>query len=82
MVVRSLSTSGNYFRFILARIRQPQDGLFSGQVDAVNTQDNTYRITFDREGNNEGWLKIVSVYLKNHCSKSVCTVMMTNDFDR
>ena len=54
MVVRSLPTNGNYFRFISARIRQPQDGLFSGQVDAVDTQDNTYRITFDREGNNEG----------------------------
>ena len=34
-----------------ARLRQPQDGLFSGHVDAVNTQDNTYRITFDRQGN-------------------------------
>jgi len=35
---------------VTARIRQPQDGLFSGQVDAVNTQDNTYRITFVRQG--------------------------------
>eukprot|EP00794_Sanderia_malayensis_P017933 gene17933-19722_t len=35
---------------VTARLREPQDGLFSGQVDAVDIQDNTYRITFDREG--------------------------------
>lgn len=33
-----------------ARLREPQDGLFSGQVEAVDIQDDTYRITFDREG--------------------------------
>ena len=27
-----------------------QDGLFVGQIDAVDTSNNTYRITFDRLG--------------------------------
>eukprot|EP00795_Rhopilema_esculentum_P011671 gene11671-21922_t len=34
---------------VTARLRYPQDGLFSGQVDAVDTRDNTYRITFDQQ---------------------------------
>ena len=35
---------------VTARLRRPQDGLFTGVVDAVNTIDNTYRVTFDRGG--------------------------------
>jgi hypothetical protein len=35
---------------VTARIRQPQDGLFLGTVDAYDTSDNSYRIRFDREG--------------------------------
>nr|CAG4643820.1 EOG090X03EV [Lepidurus arcticus] len=35
---------------VTARLRQPQDGLFMGQVDAVDTSNNTYRISFDRQG--------------------------------
>ena len=35
---------------VTARLRRPQDGLFTGVVDAVNTIDNTYRVTFDRSG--------------------------------
>nr|CAG4641559.1 EOG090X03EV [Eurycercus lamellatus] len=35
---------------VTARLRQPQDGLFVGQIDAVDTSNNTYRITFDRQG--------------------------------
>ena len=33
-----------------ARLRKPQDGLFTGTVDAYDTSNNTYRITFDRSG--------------------------------
>lgn len=33
-----------------ARLRRPQDGLFSGTIDAVDTANNSYRITFDRQG--------------------------------
>nr|CAG4634685.1 EOG090X03EV [Alona affinis] len=35
---------------VTARLREPQDGLFVGQIDAVDTSNNTYRITFDRQG--------------------------------
>merc|ERR1712071_535065 len=35
---------------VTARLRHPQDGLFVGQIDAVDTSNNTYRITFDRLG--------------------------------
>lgn len=35
---------------VTARLRRPQDGLFSGIVDAVDPVNNTYRITFDRVG--------------------------------
>ena len=30
-----------------ARLRHPQDGLFTGEIDAVDTVNNTYRIEFD-----------------------------------
>ena len=33
-----------------ARLRAPQDGLFTGVVAAVDTSNATYRITFDRAG--------------------------------
>lgn len=33
-----------------ARVRSPQDGLFYGMIDAVDTSNSTYRITFDRPG--------------------------------
>ncbi|XP_052271838.1 protein lin-9 homolog isoform X2 [Dreissena polymorpha] len=35
---------------VTARLRKPQDGLFTGVVDALDTVHNTYRITFDRPG--------------------------------
>ena len=35
---------------VTARLRQPQDGLFTGVVAAVDTSNSTYRITFDRLG--------------------------------
>ncbi|XP_013175189.1 PREDICTED: protein lin-9 homolog [Papilio xuthus] len=33
---------------VTARLRKPQDGLFTGCIDAVDTSNNTYRITFER----------------------------------
>ena len=36
--------------FIVALLRSPQDGLYTGTIDAVDTTNNTYRITFDRQG--------------------------------
>ena len=33
-----------------ARLRKPQDGLFTGTIEALDTVDNTYRVTFDRPG--------------------------------
>ena len=35
---------------VTARLRVPQDGLFTGAVAAVDTSNSTYRITFDRAG--------------------------------
>lgn len=35
---------------VTARLRQPQDGIFTGVVDAVDTLTSTYRITFNRPG--------------------------------
>ncbi|XP_044015637.1 protein lin-9 homolog isoform X2 [Aphidius gifuensis] len=35
---------------VTARLRKPQDGLFTGCIDAVDTSNNTYRITFERAG--------------------------------
>merc|ERR1711962_134358 len=35
---------------VTARLRSPQDGLFSGVVDAVDPSNSTYRITFLRPG--------------------------------
>ncbi len=35
---------------VTARLRRPQDGLFTGTVDAYDTSNSTYRITFDRVG--------------------------------
>ncbi|XP_047518089.1 protein lin-9 homolog [Pieris napi] len=33
---------------VTARLRRPQDGLFTGVIEAVDTSNNTYRITFER----------------------------------
>lgn len=35
---------------VTARLRHPQDGLFSGTVEAVDSLASSYRITFDRPG--------------------------------
>lgn len=35
---------------VTARLRKPQDGLFTGSIDAVDTSNNTYRISFERVG--------------------------------
>lgn len=35
---------------VTARLRKPQDGLFTGTIDAFDTSNNTYRITFERQG--------------------------------
>ncbi len=35
---------------VTARLRTPKKGLFTGRIDAVDTSNNTYRVTFDRPG--------------------------------
>merc|ERR1719319_637754 len=35
---------------VTARLRHPADGLFTGVVDAVDTSDSSYRVTFSRQG--------------------------------
>merc|ERR1719394_808137 len=35
---------------VTARLRQPADGLFTGVIDAVDTSNSTYRVTFSRQG--------------------------------
>lgn len=38
------------FVLLAARLRGVHDGLFTGQIDAVDTSAATYRVTFDRNG--------------------------------
>ena len=38
------------FKFCKPFFLHLKDGLFVGQIDAVDTSNNTYRITFDRQG--------------------------------
>ena len=33
-----------------ARLRKPQDGLYTGTIKALDTADSSYRVTFDRPG--------------------------------
>uniref|UniRef100_A0A1A9WGD3 DIRP domain-containing protein n=1 Tax=Glossina brevipalpis TaxID=37001 RepID=A0A1A9WGD3_9MUSC len=35
---------------VTARLREPQDGIFSGSVDAFDSLSSIYRVTFDRNG--------------------------------
>ncbi|KAI9589699.1 protein lin-9 homolog [Glossina fuscipes] len=35
---------------VTARLREPQDGIFSGSVDAFDSLSSMYRVTFDRNG--------------------------------
>ncbi|CAL8146370.1 unnamed protein product [Orchesella dallaii] len=35
---------------VTARLRSPQDGLFEGKIEGVDTSNNTYRIAFTRPG--------------------------------
>ena len=35
---------------VTARIRKPENGLYMGRIDAVDTSNNTYRVTFVRNG--------------------------------
>ncbi|XP_064601675.1 protein lin-9 homolog isoform X2 [Liolophura sinensis] len=35
---------------VTARLRRPQDGLFTGSVEALDTVSNSYRVTFDKTG--------------------------------
>lgn len=46
------STYAGLFVFFssTARLRGVHDGLFTGQIDAVDTSAATYRVTFDRTG--------------------------------
>lgn len=43
-------TSTNSVFSSTARLRGVHDGLFTGQIDAVDTSAATYRVTFDRSG--------------------------------
>lgn len=35
---------------VTARLRTPKKGLFTGKIDALDTSNNTYRVSFDRPG--------------------------------
>ncbi|GFO41723.1 Lin-9-like protein [Plakobranchus ocellatus] len=35
---------------VTARLRKPQDGLYTGTIAALDTADSSYRVTFDRPG--------------------------------
>lgn len=46
--IRNIAVLSVYFS--KARLRGAHDGLFTGQIDAVDTTAATYRVTFDRNG--------------------------------
>lgn len=48
-VYYAVSTNALFF-CSTARLRGVHDGLFTGQIDAVDTSAATYRVTFDRTG--------------------------------
>lgn len=52
-----------------ARLRGVHDGLFTGQIDAVDTSAATYRVTFDRSGLGTHTVPDFEVLVKN---KSFC----------
>ncbi|MEQ2195668.1 Protein lin-9, partial [Xenoophorus captivus] len=47
---QSHDTNEIMFVCLTARLRGVHDGLFTGQIDAVDTSAATYRVTFDRSG--------------------------------
>ncbi|XP_014219580.1 protein lin-9 homolog isoform X2 [Copidosoma floridanum] len=64
---------------VTARLRKPQDGLFTGSVDAVDTSNNTYRITFDRAGLGTHSVPDYEV-LSNDPPETISVASFTNKF--
>ncbi len=60
----------HFFFFFVFRLRKPQDGLFTGTVDAYDTSNNTYRITFDRVG--LGTHSIPDIEVSERRSREIC----------
>jgi len=56
-----------------ARLRKPHDGLFSGTIDALDTVNNTYRITFDRVGFGTYSVPDIDVVVSTSC---ICTLTL------
>ena len=59
---------------VSARLRRPQDGLFIGVIDALDTVNNTYRVTFDRPGLGTYSVPDVEVLVSN---SDICGVRFT-----
>ncbi|XP_018565154.1 protein lin-9 homolog isoform X1 [Anoplophora glabripennis] len=64
---------------VTARLRKPQDGLFTGNIDAVDTSNNTYRITFERQGLGTHSVPDYEV-LSNEPPETICISSFQNKF--
>lgn len=64
---------------VTARLRKPQDGLFTGCIDAVDTSNNTYRITFERPKLGTHSVPDYEV-LSNDPPDTICLSSITHNF--
>lgn len=64
---------------VTARLRKPQDGLFTGCVNAVDTSNNTYRITFERPKLGTHSVPDYEV-LSNEPPDTICLSAITHNF--
>lgn len=64
---------------VYARLRAPQDGIFTGSVDAVDSLTSTYRITFDRIGLGTHSVPDYEV-LGNDFNETISLSSLTQDF--
>jgi len=63
---------------IVARLRKPHDGLFSGTIDALDTVNNTYRITFERAGFGTYSVPDVDVVVRIITHVPICSKLIVN----
>ncbi|KAL1489531.1 hypothetical protein ABEB36_013487 [Hypothenemus hampei] len=64
---------------VTARLRKPSDGLYTGSIDAVDTSNNTYRITFERQGLGTHSVPDYEV-LSNECPETISIASFQNKF--
>lgn len=64
---------------VTARLREPQDGIFSGTVDAFDSLTSTYRVTFDRAGLGTHSVPDIEIFSENF-HETLSLQSITKDF--